>query len=337
MTHDPIETLTAANPLRDTAPTAAEAARMDDELHRLLALAAAGEPAVQRHRSRSHAFARRLALPAIAVAATVVALAAPDRAPHPLRPAPATAATVLAQLGGKVAQAPAPAGRYAYVKQLSYVSHMRPKPHGKGTFVVVLPHTDEQWVTADGTAISRNRIAWDQPTFPTAEDKADYEAAGTSMPPYNDAPHRVEGVTVAGFTPAEVLALPTDPAALRGRLTNPDVQLTGMVGQLLGSALTPPPVKVALFEVLKGLPGATLVPDTKDPLGRTGVGVQFETDAWKTLFLFDPATGALLGTRAIGHKEVPGRDIDDWSLVLESRRVDDAPAATGRTLTIPVA
>jgi hypothetical protein len=110
-----------------------------------------------------------------------------------------------------------------------------------------------------------------------------------------------------------------------------------MVGQLLGSALTPPAVKVALFEVLKGLPGATLVPDTKDPQGRTGVGVQFETDAWKTLFLFDPQTGGLLGTRSIGHKEVPGRDIDDWSLVLESTRRDDAPTPTGRTLTLPVA
>ena len=113
--------------------------------------------------------------------------------------------------------------------------------------------------------------------------------------------------------------------------------MTAIIGQLLGSALTPQPVKVALFEVLKGLPGATLVPGTTDPTGRTGVGVRFESDAWNTLFLFNPSTGELLGTRSIGHKEVPGRDIDDWSLVLESHRVDDAPAPTGRTLTIPVA
>ena len=36
---------------------------------------------------------------------------------------------------------------------------MRPKPGGKGTFVVVLPHTDEQWIPDDGAAITRNRIA----------------------------------------------------------------------------------------------------------------------------------------------------------------------------------
>ena len=99
--------------------------------------------------------------------------------------------------------------------------------------------------------------------------------------------------------------------------------LTAMVGQLLASALTPPDVKVALFAVLKELPGATLRPDVTDPQGRTGVGVEFDTPAWKTLFLFDQDTGALLGTRSIGRKEVPGRDIDDWSLVIESGRRDD--------------
>ena len=65
-----------------------------------------------------------------------------------------------------------------------------------------------------------------------------------------------------------------------------------------------------------------------DPQGRTGVGVRFEDDAWNTLFLFDPANRRLLGTRSIGHKEVPGRDIDDWSLVLESKRTDSAPQPT---------
>ena len=74
-----------------------------------------------------------------------------------------------------------------------------------------------------------------------------------------------------------------------------------------------------------------------DPQGRTGVGVEFDTPAWKTLFLFDKDTGALLGTRSIGRKEVPGRNIDDWSLVIESGRRDDAPPVTARTLTKKVA
>ena len=133
-------------------------------------------------------------------------------------------------------------------------------------------------------------------------------------------------MTVAGMSAAEVRALPTDPAKLRKRIEGGEVTLTAMVGQLLASALTPPEVKVALFAVLKELPGATLVRrDVTDPQGRTGVGVEFDTEAWKTLFLFDERTGALLGTRSIGRKEVPGRNIDDWSLVIESGRRDDAP------------
>ncbi len=99
-----------------------------------------------------------------------------------------------------------------------------------------------------------------------------------------------------------------------------------MIGGLLSSALTPPHVQAALFEVLKSLPGATLVDGVTDPQGRTGVGVRFQDDAWDTLFLFDPASGHLLGTRSIGHQEVEGRDIADWSLVMDAGRTDRAPA-----------
>jgi hypothetical protein len=318
---DPLLTLTAADPERDRVPSAAEAARMDDELARLLATAA------PRRASRPAPLRRRwIALPIAAAAVfAALALAVPDRGPQPLRPAPASAASVLADLGEKVAAAPESSGRYAYERRLSYVSHMRPRPSGRGTFVVVLPHEDEQWVSDDGSAIVRNVIHEDQPTFPTPQDEADYEAAGTNRPGLDSRPRAIDAITVAGLSAAQVRALPTDPVALRARVEGGEITLTAMVGQLLATPLTPPDVKVALFEVLKGLPGATLVPRVTDPQGRTGVGVQFDTPAWKTLFLFNPQTGALLGTRSIGHKEVPGRDIDDWSLVLESDRRDDAP------------
>ena len=197
--------------------------------------------------------------------------------------------------------------------------------YGKGSFVVVIPHEDEQWVADDGSAIVRMVMREDEATFPTPEDKADYDAAGTARPPLDDSPHALAKITVAGLSAAEVLALPTDPAALRAKIDGGEVTLAAMVGQLLATPLTPPDVKVALFAVLKTLPGATLVPKVTDPQGRTGVGVELDTPAWKTLFLFDPETGALLGTRSIGHRAVPGRDIDDWSLVLESTRRDDAP------------
>jgi hypothetical protein len=358
---DPFDLLTAADPLRDAVPTADEAARMDAELQRLLAAEAKLPPALAtfdvraptrdvlaaqdhvgprgpaRHRRR-FSVSRWIAIPVVAAAAAVVALAAPDKAPTPLKPAPATAATVLAELGHKAAAAPAQQGRYAYQRSLSYVSHMRPKAGGHGTFVVVLPHIDEQWVADDGDAIARMQIQEDKPTFPTAEDKADYDAAGPGRSMGDlDKPYRIDHFSIIGLSAERVRSLPTDPTALKAAIANPDVQLTAVIGNLLSSALTPVPVKAALFEVLKGLPGASLVEGATDPMGRTGVGVRFQTDAWDSTFLFNPKDGQLLAVRSIGHKEIKGRDIDDWRLVLESGRRDEAPAPTARTLTKVVA
>jgi hypothetical protein len=131
---------------------------------------------------------------------------------------------------------------------------------------------------------------------------------------------------VLGMSLAEVRALPTDPVALKTKLANRDnVVVTAYAGALLSFAGTPHDVKVALFGVLKSLSGAKLIPSVTDPLKRTGVGVQFDDEAWRTLFLFDPRSGALLGTRSIGKKEVPGRTIEDWNLIVKSGRTDIAP------------
>ena len=314
---DPLETLALADPARDRVPAKREAARMDAELHRLLASATPQRP--RRRRARW-----LLAPVALAAALAALTLALPDRAPEVLQPEPASAATVLTQLSRKVAQAPAESGRYAYVKQLAYISHMR--GGGKaGTYVMVVPHELEQWIADDGTAIMRQQMHEDQATFPTPRDKARFDAANVTEPRWDDLPQRQTHLEIGGFDYAEVQALPTDPAALRPLLEDTNVALTARAGQLLSSAATPTAVKVALFEVLKGLPGATLVEGVKDPLGRTGVGIEFDSPAWHTLFLFNPKTGTLLGTRSIGHKELPGRDISDWSLTVETGRTDTAP------------
>ena len=142
----------------------------------------------------------------------------------------------------------------------------------------------------------------------------------------DESPRAMQDVEVLGLSLAEVRALPTDPVALKAKLENRDnVIVTAYAGALLSFAGTPQDVKVALFSVLKSLPGAKLVPSVTDPLERTGVGVQFDDEAWRTLFVFDPDTGALLGTKSIGKKEVPGRTIEDWNLTVESGRTDTAP------------
>jgi hypothetical protein len=181
-------------------------------------------------------------------------------------------------------------------------------------------------VADDGTGVTKGIIHWDQATFPTPEDKVAYEKQ--QRPPMLDdeSPRALRDAEVLGMSLAEVRALPTDPVALKAKLENRDnVVVTAYAGALLSFAGTPHDVKVALFSVLKSLSGAKLIPSVTDPLKRTGVGVQFDDEAWRTLFLFDPETGALLGTQSIGKKEVPGRTIEDWNLTVKSSRTDTAP------------
>jgi len=310
-----IDELAQADPARDTAPTAAEAARMDHQLHRLLG---GEQPAAPRRRRRRRAWV--LAPVALATAALTLGVALPGgKTTAVLEPPPANAAALLTSLRDKVAGAPAEHGRYAYLKQISYTSHMG------SDYVAVIPHEYEQWVADDGTGVVKQIIHWDRATFPTSQDKLGFE--GQQRPPLDDSPQRQEHIEVLGMSLAEVRALPTDPVALKTKLENRDnVVVTAYAGALLSFAGTPQDVKVALFSVLKSVSGAKLIPSVTDPLKRTGVGVQFDDEAWRTLFLFDPETGALLGTKSIGKQEVPGRTIEDWNLTVESGRTDTAPA-----------
>jgi hypothetical protein len=340
---DPILLLRKEDPAG--APSEAESARMDAAFA-LLPAGGAGAPEARGERAprprgagsrgedvhRPRRTRRLAALGFAAACAVAVAVAAaPDRAPRTFAPAPATAATVLAQLGHKAAAVHAQSGRYAYAKSLAYVSHMRPKPGGKGTFVVVIPTENETRVAADGTAIQSGAEHLDQAMFPTPEDKADFDKA-PKMAPLDLRPRLVKGLKVGGLTAEQVLALPTDPGRLHDAIADNGMAITAAAAQLLDWPLTPQPVKAALYTVLKDLPSATLAGDQTDPLGRTGVGIRFDDDNWRTLFLFDEQTGALIGTRSIGKHEVPGREISDWSLTVDQGRRDDAPKPTAPTM-----
>jgi len=323
---DPLETLALADPARELAPSLSEAARMDATFRAMVAaeearVGAAREPRVKKGRG-----ARWLLAPvALAAVLAGVMLAAPENSPKVLpQPEPASAATVLTELSHKVAQAPAEQGRYAYLKQLMYITHMR-GGGSEGPYAVVMPHEYEQWVDGNGEAIVRETVHEDQATFPTPEDKQRFDQEPPQPSPYDESPRRTDDLTIAQLTYAQVQSLPTDPVQLRARLEDTNVAVTARVGQLLSSAATPTKVKVALFEVLKSLPGAHLLSDVKDPLGRAGVAIEFDDPAWRSMFLFDPKDGAVLGSRSIGHKELPGRDITDWSLTVKSERTDAAP------------
>ena len=160
----------------------------------------------------------------------------------------------------------------------------------------------------DGTGVTKGIIHWDQATFPTPEDKVAYEKQ--QRPPMLDdeSPRALRDAEVLGMSLAEVRALPTDPVALKAKLENRDN--VGRDGVRRRAAVVRRHAARregrAVQRAQGACRGAKLLPSVTDPLKRTGVGVQFEDEAWRTLFLFDPETGALLGTRRSGEEEVPG-------------------------------
>lgn len=92
---------------------------------------------------------------------------------------------------------------------------------------------------------------------------------------------------------------PTDPTALRDaiRLANagqPDSAVATQIAALEALTTTPSRVRVAGFKVLDQL-GYRPVGQVTDPLGRTGVGFQLETDQGIQVLAFDPDTGRALG------------------------------------------
>jgi hypothetical protein len=333
---DPLTVIRDADPADGAMPDSAARERMDAALDRLLATEPLVHPASRANRTCRSRRTRALAGAAatIVVAAGVASLpSGGDRSP--IAPAPASAAEALRRLGATAADSSTPDSRYIYVRQRSYTTHMRPRPGRRGTFATVVPTDVETWFARDGNErIERYHELWDQATYPTDRDRADAQAAGPlSQPPDDRRAVRHRDTTIAGFTVAKLRALPTDASALRARLERADLgykspsPLVTVTGLVLGSPLTPPHVRAAAFAVLRDLPGATLVPGAKDPMGRGGDAVEFNDDAWRTMYIFDPNTSELIATRSIGKKELPGRKITDWILKLDSAGVDRAPNA----------
>jgi hypothetical protein len=58
-----------------------------------------------------------------------------------------------------------------------------------------------------------------------------------------------------------------------------------------------PAQRAALYSLMAQTPGFQMVPDMKDAIGRTGVGVEWNFEGGAGAILFDPTTYAYLGVR----------------------------------------
>jgi hypothetical protein len=99
-------------------------------------------------------------------------------------------------------------------------------------------------------------------------------------------------------------SMPTRPAALLKylragkRWTNDDPATE--IGDLISESIIPPAVAAALYRVAEQLPGATVVPDATNAIGRPGIGIAWTDPGqpqYRTLWIFSKKTLQYIGTR----------------------------------------
>jgi hypothetical protein len=128
-------------------------------------------------------------------------------------------------------------------------------------------------------------------------------------------------------------SLPTDPQALlslieqemQGQLPRPEEAFT-TIGDLLGTAITPPQVSAALYRAAALIPGVTVVADATDAIGRHGVAVAFTYLGTRTEWIFSKQTLQYLGSRSIN---VANGSTTGEAAVLQRAFVDHAGQLPG--------
>jgi hypothetical protein len=127
----------------------------------------------------------------------------------------------------------------------------------------------------------------------------------TSLPPSS-----CPGAAPAQGTYAFLASLPTDPARLRAWIyrhpdgqNQADAQAWNDIGDMLREMLVPPKLAAALFRVAATIPGATVVPQAKNAVGRAGVAVSRSGAE----LIFDPKTYQLIGEGAVLTEAISGQ------------------------------
>jgi hypothetical protein len=132
--------------------------------------------------------------------------------------------------------------------------------------------------------------------FPSSADRRRWRAAGAPRL----LPARSEKRLAPGTRrkPAEIAALPSDPAALAVHVgSGHDREVVATIAELLGESPAPARVRAGLYRLIAPLPGVRLLGPARDGAGRRGVTISAATQT----LTFDPATGRLLARRDAGN------------------------------------
>ncbi|MCW2918268.1 MAG: hypothetical protein JWN52_6336 [Actinomycetia bacterium] len=135
---------------------------------------------------------------------------------------------------------------------------------------------------------------------------------------------------------AALRSLPTDPAKLltaidkiesgKGR-ARPELRW-GAIQNLIDEQYVPPKVRAAIFEIVGGLPGATLNRNATDAIGRPGVAIVVPNALGDhNEMIFDRRTHQYLGTRSIAGPPADGKLVSPFPGATPYRVPKGRPAA----------
>jgi hypothetical protein len=271
------------------------------------------------------------------------------------------AVKVLTTAAAAAARAPEPAlgpGKYWYVRERGTSIGGNEDQFGTPkSFHYRTPYDNETWWAPDG--VLRTRQSFGRPRFLSPADRDVWVANGRPELPGPSVHIDEEGPGISdrsdGWLPMtyeQIIKLPTDPAQLSDVLSErlyagqpvascpvplgpdgrcphrpvTDLDRYGAIVFLLTHYPLPAQLRSALYQALTRLDGIELIGEVTDLAGRRGVGVTIgpteEKLPRRTVLIFDPATGRLLGTRSVLAAEVPGTRLPPGTVMEESTFVE---------------
>jgi hypothetical protein len=285
------------------------------------------------------------------------------------------AVKVLTTAAAAAARTPEPAlgpGKYWYVRERGTMVGGNEDQFGTPrNFYFRTPYDNETWWAPDG--VLRTRQSLGRPRFLSPADRDVWVANGRPELPGPSVHVDDEGPGISdrsdGWLPMtyeQIVELPTDPAQLRDVLSErlyagqpvascpvplgpdgrcphrpvTDLDRYGAIVFLLTNYPLPAQLRSALYQALTRLDGIELTGEVTDLAGRRGVGVTLgpteeELVPRRTVLIFDPATGRLLGTRSVLAADVPGTRLLLGTVMEEAAIVEmsvvDSPTTRPKT------
>lgn len=265
----------------------------------------------QRLRKPRRRVSRRWAVSLFAAATVAVAVAVPVFLPAdgPGGAGSARAAAVLHRIALVAAHQPAEqmlgVGQYFYEKTESVSTLLYVSGPGLSNFSFTIPMTSENWLGSDGSG--RTIETSGEVSFPTAEDRAAWEGAGSpdlvALVGENGDHH----IDPGGQYFLDLSSLPTDPEQLQTIIEerrivggdSADWVTFQIIGEMLQGTYASPALRAALYEVAANLPGVEYVGHVTDGVGRDGLAVAYPHSGIRDEMIFDPNTAQLLGRSSV--------------------------------------